>query len=934
MNADALVVLTRAAALIDDEPRDLALVLRQVAVLKGWSANTCQLSQVEKALNHGSHEHVLPLNQVFAGWEFATDGSWTKGTPRNTEARRARIFDLLRVGKSFRKAYSHRFPVEHVPGPTIIAEAHEVWQPRSGYYWHAYRGYLEHVSRWPAESLAVLDEVTTAVVSKLANPLRPESYRAKGLVVGYVQSGKTANFTGVIAKAIDSGYRLIVVLAGTIDVLRAQTQRRIDKELVGKEQLQQAPGGNDYATDKEWDSFLSHSGLPSSMGEIDITCLTRRDSDYLRLGAGLDALEFERRIKSEPLNSQDNLRQVRVRLVIAKKHAGVLRRLISDIGALKRTDLGRVPALIIDDESDQASINTKDPDEETKRTATNKAITDLLRVLPRSQYVGYTATPFANVFVNPSDPHDIFPKDFIVSLPRPKGYMGVTDFFDMEEVTAGAGPESSNERAYVRPVKGLDTKQDNFPKALDSFVLSGALKLYRESRSKENRFRHHTMLVHSSTFKASHDKSAGLVWDLYERANFGNAKSDDRLAGLLEDFRKVSATRAKGLPFPSSYQSLVRFVRDCHQRIATSEKPVRIVNGDNKDDAPDFGENPVWSILVGGTKLSRGYTIEGLTTSYYRRTATTADTLMQMGRWFGFRNGYQDLVRLFVGEDEPIGKSKRRLNLLEAFKALCHDEEGFREDFKKYADVPGITPLKVRPLIPFHMLKPTSKNKMRWAELMYENLGGEWREKTSAPASKVAALKNQRLFRQVLDHKTLRREWFDAEIAGERAAFDAFWTYLSPAEVKRIVGTYTWAKGQDECMSREATYLAGKGKDDPKIERWLFLAPQLQNQDDEWSAAGVDLTVKIRARVDEHGGRFKVFSEPQHRNVAKAVAGLVKPLKVSPALKRLMKPKTGVICFYPVRDRGEAFVSMGFTMLFPPNGRPKELRYSPLVDNE
>lgn len=932
MNDDARTVLSKAMALLDDAPGGLARALKQVAAIKNLPPRACTPSEIEKALKQGSHEDVLPLNQVFAGWEFLDAGKWTGSTERNTDQRRSLIFDLLGVGPSFRKAYSHRFPVEHVPGPTIIAEVHEGWAPQSGYYWNAYRAHLERVSRWPAESLAVLDQVTTAVVSKLSNPLREQAYTAKGLVVGYVQSGKTANFTGVMAKAIDSGYRFIIVLAGTLDVLRAQTQRRIDMELVGKEQLQQSAGGNDYAKDKEWKSFLSHGGLPSSVGEVDITCLTRRDSDYRRLHAGIDALEFERIDRSEPLNSEDNLRKLRVRLAIVKKNAIVLRRLIDDIGRLKRTDVARVPVLIIDDESDQASIDTSDPKEKKKRTATNKAITDLIERLPRSQYVGYTATPFANVFVNPSDPHDIFPKDFIVSLPRPKGYMGVTDFFDMEDVPEGAGPDTSNERAFVRSVSGEDTDDGNFPRALDSFVLAGALKLHREERSRFLRFRHHTMLVHSSTFKRYHADTAAYVRELYDRAKYGSSASDRRLEDRLEDFRLVSATRAKDLPFPKTYAQLVPFIRECHRRIV-SDKAVRIVNGDNKDDTPDFGENPVWSILVGGTKLSRGYTIEGLTTSYYRRTARTADTLMQMGRWFGFRQGYQDLVRLFVGCDEPIGKTGvKRLNLLEAFKALCLDEEGFRKDLEKYSKVPGITPLKVRPLVPFHMLRPTAKNKMRWASLAYENISEEWREKTAAPSSKAAALANQAMVRTLLTGRTLRSDRFEAEVAGERAAFNAFWTYLQPADVTRWLSEYSWAKGQEECMSREQTYLEGEKEDDPHIDRWLFLAPQLKVADDTWALSGERLTVKLRSRVDEQGSRFKVYSEPQHRSIARVVAGLDPTTVTSPILEKVSKPKTAVLCFYPVRAQGEKFVSMGFAIQLPSNGRPKELRYGALAD--
>src|SRR5439155_619914 len=194
--------------------------------------------------------------------------------------------------------------------------------------------------------------------------------------------------------------------------------------------------------------------------------------------------------------------------------------------------------------------------------------------------------------------------------------------------------------------------------------------------------------------------------------------------------------RGRGLPFPSRFDSLREHVSECRKRLELTQL-IRIVNGDNKDDAPEFDKAPIWSILVGGTKLSRGYTIEGLTVSYYRRTSSTADTLMQMGRWFGFRNGYGDLVRLYLGREEPLDKKgKRALDLLEAFKATCLDEEEFRTEIRRYAAIEGkdrLRPIDVPPLVPSHMLRPTSPNKMRYARIQLMNFGKRWSEKTVAP---------------------------------------------------------------------------------------------------------------------------------------------------------------------------------------------------------
>ncbi len=330
--------------------------------------------------------------------------------------------------------------------------------------------------------MAVLDEASDRVVELLADPSDEAAYQSKGLVVGYVQSGKTANFTGVVAKAVDAGYRLVIVLGGTLNLLRAQTQRRLDMELVGRENiLRGAPDHeSDYADDPAWaqGNFLTHGGLPSSRGGFDIVRMTTRDNDYKSLLQGIVALEFEKQEPALPLYDPRNLHRSSARLMVVKKNKTVLTKLVKDLNKIK-TPLGEIPVLIIDDESDEASVNTSNlskPDAE--RTAINEKISELLRILPRAQYVGYTATPFANVFIDPSDAEDIFPKDFIISLPRPAGYMGVQVFHDLDldlppsERTFA----NSNEKEHVRDIVLNDEEDDScLRKAMDMFMLTAAM---------------------------------------------------------------------------------------------------------------------------------------------------------------------------------------------------------------------------------------------------------------------------------------------------------------------------------------------------------------------------------------------------------------------------------------------------------------------------
>jgi hypothetical protein len=169
-----------------------------------------------------------------AAWDFAEGPQWALGTPARTDERRAVVYDRLRFGSDLRKALDSAVPVAKLPGPTVITREFAPWytQERAtarSFYWRSYEGKLR-AKGWSDAAIAGLDEASRAVVERLTDPEQPAARQAKGLVVGYVQSGKTANFTGVTAKAIDAGYRLVIVLGGTLNLLRAQTQRRTSSE--------------------------------------------------------------------------------------------------------------------------------------------------------------------------------------------------------------------------------------------------------------------------------------------------------------------------------------------------------------------------------------------------------------------------------------------------------------------------------------------------------------------------------------------------------------------------------------------------------------------------------------------------------------------------------------------------------------------------------
>ena len=278
----------------------------------------------------------------------------------------------------------------------MISANFEAWYPPAGlesraFYWDQYERHLLEGKGWQPDAVAGLDEDTRKIVERISDPTRTAAFPARGLVVGYVQSGKTANFTGVIAKGIDAGYRLVIVLAGTLDILREQTQRRLDMELVGKENILQGWDENDpdlephdYADDADWaEKFVSFGFRPSSRDLPDIIRLTGGGNDYRKLGHGIVALEMQKKNKLKPLYEPDNLFPCGARLAVVKKNSTVLKRLVSDLKKVRK-QLGEIPTLIIDDESDQASVNTTDPASGKKARPSGPASTACCQSCSRS----------------------------------------------------------------------------------------------------------------------------------------------------------------------------------------------------------------------------------------------------------------------------------------------------------------------------------------------------------------------------------------------------------------------------------------------------------------------------------------------------------------------------------------------------------------------
>jgi Z1 domain len=829
---------------------------------------------------------------TLAIWDAQALGTWIADTKPGTSERRALIYELLDLDPELLNCMN-KFVPRAKNESVIVSTEFEPWYERvmaerEPFYWKHYSEYLS--DKWGDEgSVAALDLNTTRIVERLSDPERSEAYQAKGLVVGYVQSGKTANFTGVVAKAIDAGYRLIIILTGQTDLLRHQTQRRMDKELVGDENLlrgvdlgdDEALQSVDYYGDPDRKEFVSHGGLPSTLGFSDIYRLTTKKGDYKSLAQGIASLDFDRLAPDKPLNAPINLHRVPTRIAIVKKNKAVLTKLVKDLKRIT-AKLEDIPALIIDDESDQASLNTSNPKKWEKgrkeRTRINGLISELLGRLPRGQYVGYTATPFANVFVDPSDAGDIFPRSFILSLDRPPGYMGAVEFHDLDVL-----PEdevlsvfNSKQEAYVREISEEDL-DGAMQEALDMFVLSGAIKLYREDVEEDRNFKHHTMLIHESVRQADHLELAEEVREMWRNGGYWGAAGRARLENLFHsDVAEVMEARHEdSTAVPDEFDTLKPYIGTVVSRIDGVENdPVLIVNGD-KDAARedvDFDSRPVWRILLGGAKLSRGFTVEGLTVSYYRRVTKQADTLMQMGRWFGFRDGYKDLVRLYIDRGGPSAA----FDLYRAFEAACQSEELFRQEIRRYAEVkdgaPTITPKDIPPLVSQHLgwLKPSGTNKMYNARLVERRSPGENFEPTGYPEEVADIAHNTMAVAPLL---TVADKDGAFNLGGSAAAkpLPARIGVIQHTALVEILKRLRWRP--DDHFEADLTWLEGLKSD--QIEDWVVLLPQHVGKGVKADVSEYGtLSVFRRRRRKGRGGLFGAISDPKHRPVAAQIAGV------------------------------------------------------------
>lgn len=580
-------------------------------------------------------------------------------------------------------------------------------------YWQRYHDYLNRKPSWSLDAVQDIDASTDEVMNALANPAKNATNERMGLLFGYVQSGKTAHYIGLINKAIDSGYRIIIVLTGIHNSLRSQTQSRVDEEVLG------------YETSLENIEDLSRLknaigvgiGRHNQVKEI-VQSITTRDE------------------KGDVNKKTEGVSMMPPFVIVTKKIAPVLRRILryfrkspyAEVANGKKVIPAKYSALIIDDEADQASVNTKATYDENGQilddynpSIINGLIREILQLFECRSYAGYTATPFANIFIPPhveTEKHgtDLYPRDFIFRTPRASQYVGAREFFGLR------GEESISAMPLCRDIiegisyLGRGTKYADpvgeipaeLKKAVKYFLVSTALRNCRGQQYKPN-----TMLVHIVRFTPQQNTLKKRLKQYYEDEvenyiQFGDQSIHNELRSIWdEDYCKTTA---------SLRSQFSKYMDDCFDvswcdiwteiRRIVCKKEIIIYSVNGKSDDSLLYKNhegkPFNVIVIGGDKLSRGLTLEGLTISYFTRSSNTYDTLMQMGRWFGFRPGYLDACRLFTTRA-----------LRADFMHISMATEDLADQFDFMNDIVQ-TPMEFGLRVASHpTLEITSKNKLR-----------------------------------------------------------------------------------------------------------------------------------------------------------------------------------------------------------------------------
>lgn len=689
----------------------------------------------------------------------------------------------------------------------------------SDLHWPALKAFLLNEKKWHEDEVRSIDDASNEVVSLLENPLDPakSQFSCRGLVVGHVQSGKTANMMAVIAKAIDAGYNTILVLAGLTNKLRHQTQLRMHTDLVRRNPL-------------NWQVLTSN--------------------------------EMDRDFRAPPqggfLSHSD-----KAQLAVIKKNVSPLEELRKAITQTFPAVLQQLRVIVIDDECDQASVNSARG--EFDMTAINQRIRELLGLLPAATYVGYTATPFANVLINPyrvdgQDLDDLYPRDFITALPKPDRYFGTERLFgktpadpedirpdeeglDMirdvpEQDEAGLQPRSRRERHTFHP---------SMTPSLETAILY-FLACCAARRARGHEGQHMTMLVHTSAYVRAHERVAALIedWVDIHRMDLVDPASDigSRLGQVWEEEvgrLPDDLTDAR----PVTREEIFQYLPEVLEGI---EFPVE--NGASSDRIDYSGEARTY-IVVGGSILARGLTLEGLMVSYFLRTASQYDTLLQMGRWFGYRPGYEDLPRIWMPRDLKL-----------RFRQLALVEQEIRDDIEQYR-LRDLTPMDLAVRIrAIPGMAITATNRMRAARRCAVSYWGTHRQTLRFAHADAGLLKGNWEAGSELVSRMEALGLRDHEAVDRK-----LWRDVPRSSVRKFLGSYVVEPTQADLLpSMLLPFIDGA---DPRLSRWnvgIVESGRGRDSDAPLGTIGSVRTVN-RARLKDTNGIADIKALMSRRDV-------------------------------------------------------------------
>ncbi|WP_151445808.1 Z1 domain-containing protein [Lacisediminimonas profundi] len=707
---------------------------------------------------------------------------------------------------------------------SCVVDNHAPWlQARKAeiepFYWTRYQTEMRKQG-WAPKVVTALDKVTDDILDLMGNPAGEAGWPRRGLVMGDVQSGKTSNYTGLICKAADAGYKLVILLTGTLESLRRQTQERLDSGFVG---LDSSGVVNRNRHRREIGVGLVNGARAAGV-------FTSTVGDFKAVT--VNQLGFKLRDYKEPV------------LLVVKKNKRILENLTDWLITFNASQGGQInlPLLLIDDEADNASVNTNP----AKATAINASIRSLLKVFPRSSYVGFTATPFANVFINPDTTDDmvgddLFPRDFIYALDAPSNYVGARLIFGDDSPLDCLRTIDDAARIFPRGQQAgslVVDVPDSMIDALRCFLVVNAIMDLRNDMPK-----HRSMLINVSHFTLIQNQVREILDGLLRRMqedirNYASLSQEQALKnGTLAALHDVYQREYSGSGTTwSSVQAALT--------AATLPVEVRSVNqktGAASLDYAVYKQNGLRVIAVGGNSLARGLTLEGLCVSYFHRATQMYDALLQMGRWFGYRPGYEDLFRIWITEESANWYSH-----------VSDATDELREEVRRM-QLSRLKPIDFGLRVRAHpdSLLITARNKMRDSEEIVHTMSvsGEGIESSRLLLDPSAILGNfkaaQQLAEDVIRSKAKRETTSEYPI----------WTGVDKALIVAFMRRFLSHPLNLKLQSADLANFIERS-DDPKLQRWDISIPSGSVDEREFVPG---LLVSPRKR--------KILVDPDNRSI-------------------------------------------------------------------